>query len=71
MDRLRQCTPTVVMRSRGAASVVATAVVAVPVVQSLSCSTHELVHALVGLALGWQVEAIDLCLLDDGAVSYS
>lgn len=59
------------MRPGRALSVAATAVVAVLVVQSLSCSAHELIHALVGLALGWQVEAIDLCLLDGGAVTYS
>ena len=37
----------------------------------VSCNVHELGHAVVATLLGWEVERIDLCLPDGGAVMYA
>lgn len=42
-----------------------------PVALVVSCNVHELSHALVGSALGWEVERVDLCLPGGGSVQYS
>jgi biotin transporter BioY len=38
---------------------------------NVSCNVHELAHALVGSALGWEVERVNLCLAGGGSVQYS
>jgi hypothetical protein len=35
-----------------------------------SCNVHEIAHAAVGTAFGWEVDRISLCLPDGGAVHY-
>jgi hypothetical protein len=39
--------------------------------QIVSCNGHELGHALVATALGWEVERVNLCLPAGGSVDYA
>lgn len=42
-----------------------------PAALVLSCNVHEVGHALVATALGWEVERVNLCLPGGGSVEYS
>lgn len=52
-------------------SLVVSLAVAAVTASTTSCNAHEVGHVIVGTAVGWEVERINLCLPAAGSVDYS
>lgn len=70
-DMCRCWSPTALRRPRALLAASAVFVTTAAIAALISCNVHEIGHAGVGIALGWDVERVNWCLPTGGSVDYA